>query len=298
MQTVHAAEAPPASRPWDDAWLRRFSFPCVLAAGSVLLFVGLVQFLAASWSPVLAQPSPADDLRRFRRALAEQEQPVERRVSNGANGMAVRARIQQFKQDFGGQFQQLLATELRFIGEICQPTREEFEQISTAGDEILETVIARYALVQVDPAFSERALLPSDPRFLIADALTEVTAKILPKDKAALYAWEVVQRTDNDKRVAVLCILAKLDRYLALTPAQRDQFQEVLENNCRESWCNVHVLSPGNHNFPRLPVNKLLPILTPAQKATWHNVYRQGTVRTLPNFGLLEGVDIQSDDGD
>src|SRR5438132_848754 len=130
--------------------------------------------------------------------------------------------VQQFEQQFAGQFRQLYKTELHFMRLVSQPTKQQYEKISADGETALKATIRNFAL-QMNGLRQPRASAgeQSDPRPLIADALAKSARTILSREQAARYQKELHQRTAARKRVVVLNLVAKFDKVLVLTAEQR-----------------------------------------------------------------------------
>ena len=200
--------------------------------------------------------------------------------------------VKQFEQQYLKLIQQVYRTELHFIRTVCDPTKEEFQQISADGEVALKKAVRALALAQQNGGRLANSSKLSDPRQLIAARLNEVVQSNLPAERAGHYQAALDRREESIKRVVVLNIIAKLDKQLKLTGEQRGELQKVLASNWRNAWANTQMLLYSGGHYPQLPANKILPLLNESQKNAWHGVYNARNIHFGVNFGMVQGVEI------
>ncbi len=187
--------------------------------------------------------------------------------------------VQQFEQQYGAQFRQLHRSELHFMRLVCQPTRPQFEKIA-ADTQVALTEAKKKLAASMRNGFVNDS---GDPRAMVAGAIEASVRAHLSSEQADRYHKELVARAAARKRTALLSLVAAVDKLLVLTPEQRGRLEEVLKNNWNESWNHTQLLFNLGHFFPQMPEDKILPLLTEAQKTVW---------RGIPNRGVRFGFDL------
>lgn len=198
--------------------------------------------------------------------------------------------VQQFEQQFAGQFRQLYKSELHFMRLVCQPTKQQYEQIAADGETGLKTATRAFALAMHRPSAGAQ----SDPRKLIADALARSVQTTLSPGQATRYQKELEQRTAARKRAVLLNLVAKVDRLLVLTPEQRAKLHEILENHWNDSWDQLQMLMYGGQHFPSMPDTEIFALLTENQKTVWRGVPRYG-IHFGVDLGMVQGIAIEDE---
>ena len=257
--------------------MRRTANRLVCAAGAVWLstcgfFASSGQAFAQNVAPKMEpqKPVPNAALEARRKAQLDQQD----------------AMVQQFEQQFAPQFRQLYRTELHFVRLVCQPTKQQFENISADGEPALKETIKKFAM-----SMRGAAMVQSDPRTPIADALAKSVRATLSAEQAARYQAELDHRAVARKRVALLNLVANIDKILLLSPEQREQLSEILEKNWNESWNQTQMLMYMGQSFPQMPDVRILAILTETQKSVWRGISK-GNVRFGFNLGMVQGIEL------
>lgn len=118
----------------------------------------------------------------------------------------------------------------------------------------------------------------------------------LSAEQTARYRKELDQRAAARKRVAILHVLAKLDEKLALTAEQRGKLSDTLGENWNGSWSLAHIQMYGEHYFPQLPNNKVLPILNETQKTVWNGIQKISNISIGANaLQIIQQVEIEDE---
>ncbi len=246
-------------------------------------------------------------------AAAEEPKPKEKLGLGAALGALVRdafqgvgrqdinanaqneAAVKQFEQQYQRQIDQIYRTELHFIRLVCQPSRQDFQKLSDDAKVAKQKAIRKLALSQQRGGIVGQPPQARDPRHLIATQLAKVVRAHLSTEQAARYEAELQRREEALRQVAVLNIVAKLDKRLRLTADQRTDLQQVLADNWHDSWGQTQLMMYENGYFPHLPVNKILPVLNETQQKAWHGVYKAGNVFFGVNFGMVQGIEIEEE---
>jgi len=206
--------------------------------------------------------------------------------------------VKQFEQQYGRQLLQLYRSELHFMRVVCQPTKQQYERL-LAESPTEKATVRKLALMMSDrqegrAMAGARSFEVQDLRKLITDQLAKSLRPTLSTEQTALYLKELDQRAKARKRVALMNLLAKLDKALVLTPQQRAKLGEMLENNWNDSWGQMQWLMLGGQHFPPLPDDKILPVLNPTQKAVWRGTPK-GNIHSAFDFGFLQGIEIDAE---
>src|SRR5262249_21681227 len=113
-------------------------------------------------------------------------------------------------------------------------------------------------------------------------------------EQAARYQKELDQRAAARKRAAVLSLIARLDKVLVLTAEQRDKLGKILENKWKCSANDMQILLWAGQQFPLLPENDIVPILTDTQQTVWSGIPK-GNVHFGVNLGVVQGIQIDEE---
>ncbi len=192
------------------------------------------------------------------------------------------ANVKAWQQQFSTQFRQLLKAELHFVRIVCQPNKEQFQKLSIAGEAAMQGAVKEFVDVQKRIMRGIRAgEQPGypDPRKLITEGLSKSIKATLSAEQAARYQEELDKRTANRKQVALTNLVAKLDQDLVLTADQRGKLFEKLSASWKDAWGqSLEMLFYGEHYFPSLPDNDVVPILNATQKEVWNGTPKHNNV--------------------
>jgi hypothetical protein len=184
--------------------------------------------------------------------------------------------FKQFEAQYGEHFRMLYRAELHLMRMACQPTRQQYEKVATAGETDLKAAMETFARICQEQRFGRP--MPDtdrpDLRKVLTDAVGKAVKANLPPDKAERYRKELEQREVARKRFVVLTLVSAMDRKLGLSAEQRDRLTEVLEKNWQQSWNRSQVIQNTAWYFPSMPDDKILPVLTENQKTVWRNVQK------------------------
>jgi hypothetical protein len=190
--------------------------------------------------------------------------------------------VKQWEQRFEPQFRQMLRGELHFLRLTTNLTRPQFEKIAADSDPLVKAAIRKYALAM------RQGGEQSDPQSPLIEAIAKSVAADLSPEQSARYRKELDARTAARKQLAVLNLVAMTDKLLFLSSEQREKLSEILTNNWDDSWNQIQLYMYYGQYFPRMPDNKINPILTELQRKVWSGV-QKNQVRFGVNLGLARG---------
>jgi hypothetical protein len=207
----------------------------------------------------------------------------------------IEAQIKQILPHFIQQLRPVLAAELAFIRQFCDVPKEVRPKIKAAGEASLQQAARGLAgqQFQNDGNPFGRGNSPSDPRQLIAEALSAAVKEHLSAEQFAMYSAESEKRTARRKEAAILCAVSRLDETLWLTTKQREQISRAIAANWQgkwEQWVLLHRY--GGMYFPVIPDEHVVAYLNEEQKSVWNGLQKV-------DFGGWGGFDgqMQEDDG-
>jgi hypothetical protein len=207
----------------------------------------------------------------------------------------IEAQIKQILPHFVQQLQPVLAAELAFIRQFCDVPKEVRPKIKAAGEASLQQAARALAgqQFQNDGNLFGRGNPRSDPRQLIAEALSAAVKEHLSAEQFAMYSAESAKRTARRKEAAILCAVSRLDESLWLTIKQREQISAAIAANWQgkwEQWVLLHRY--GGMYFPVIPDEHVVFCLNEEQKSVWNGLQKVD----FGGWGGFEGQ-VPEDDG-
>jgi len=208
----------------------------------------------------------------LRAVLAPGEPPVDQRVHQRAEQMT------RF-------FTPMLESELELIRRTCGGLdRAARRTVLAAGSAAVEEAAKAVAQRQLGGRAGDEV----DPRAIIRAKLAESLAGVADPEELAAYRREVGCRAVRRDQSERLLIVARLDRQLDLTAAQRRAIDAALEAAWEPDWGRV-VREHGTrriNNYPLAPdeaAAAISPHLDPDQLAEWENWCRAAGSDMAPN---------------
>lgn len=236
------------------------------------------------------QPIPADE-------AEDGEMPKD---PAGIQAWQQRKQVRQQARHMEQIFQPLLHTELEMIRQTCPGLPPE------ARREIL--AIGRAAVTKTALEFATQQLLGGQPR-IAADARQAIRVPLAkavePHASAAefaAYGREQQARLRRRARAARVAIVAKLDRHLDLSAAQRRAIEDDLELRWEDSWVreldDTGMVINGERTAPDYAKRCIEPHLDEQQLADWQRWHRAaGTAVVGMNVGWnLDGQGLHEPD--
>ncbi|MFM8734070.1 MAG: hypothetical protein ACKOC8_02595 [Pirellulales bacterium] len=256
--------------------------PVPPAAGDGLFGAGL-RMLFDAIAPAAAVP-PADD------ADAANE-----RAGDPARQQAVQQReqIRQHARQLEQMLQPALRTELDVIRRSCGDLSPAARRaVLAAGRTALTKAALEVATVQMTGGDRRRAV---EPRRRIADALAAALEPLAPAEEFAAYRREQRLRQERREAAARVAIVAKLDRRLDLTAAQRAAIEADLAERWEPAWVRElddrGMIMNNERPCPDYAVASIEPHLREAQRADW-NRWRKAAGSAV--IGMHGGWNIDS----
>lgn len=195
------------------------------------------------------------------------------------------------------QFRPILVVEYLFMRVICNPSKAERMPIAGAGLKALDEAAKAYLDWQnnqnmvVGGRLVERPANP-DTRKFIQEALAAAVKAHLSSSQYERYRVELDARSAEQKRVAVLNLVAKLDQVLVLSPEQREQISGSLSSRWDESWAQgFQSYNLENQYIPMVPDQLVADHLNANQKTIWAGLQKV----TFNSNGLGFGMNIQAE---
>lgn len=247
--------------------------------------------------------SAAEKQEQARRAVEQLKKQLEQAIPNPEEIVRNVAAVQQFRQQFGRQIDQVLKTEMHFMRAECNLSKQQYERIYADGELAMVKIIARNVAAG---AMDGRARIGAvsdaaarEPRAVLAEELTKSAEKHLPAEQAAFYRKEVELRSKFAREAALRLLVSTLDDRLTLSDKQREELFTVLARNWDESWSQAHLLIYGLNTVSNLPNDEILEILSEQQQALFRSMPKH-RVSFQTAFGLqrLQGVDVPDEQWD
>lgn len=207
-------------------------------------------------------------------------------VIEPAQNQQRQAQIDQQAKQMERFFQPMLASELELIRRSCGGLEPADRQ------RILNT--GRGAVTAAARGFAERQLTGRlgqdayDPREEIRKRLAAAVVELATPEESAAYQVAVGQRRVRHAAAARTAIVARLDRQLDLTAAQRQAIEAELERNWNPDWLQ-ELDRRGQmriNDYPIAPdqaAAAIVPHLDPAQAVEWEKWCRAAGSRMAPN---------------
>jgi hypothetical protein len=113
---------------------------------------------------------------------------------------------------------------------------------------------------------------------VVRDAALKLVKEYGTAAQATRYRGEIAKRDAFARQSAVRGLIARLDRVLMLTEAQRAGLLEFFESNWKDEWGAMWAGLPGEDDgapFPAIPDRLILPRLSAAQQKIWKRLEKQ-----------------------
>jgi hypothetical protein len=200
-------------------------------------------------------------------------------------------------QQWTMQFRPILRVEYLFVRVVCNPTKEQRIPIARAGLKALDEAAKKYVDWQnnqnriVGGRLVERPAIPDTRKFL-QEALAAAVKANLSSGQSESYRAEIEARSAEQKRVALVNLLARLDQALILSPEQRDKLKESLSSHWNEPWAQgFQSFNLDDQYLPMVPDSLVSTFLNDEQKQVW-----AGTQKiTFNSNGLSFGMNMNNE---
>jgi hypothetical protein len=199
-------------------------------------------------------------------------------------------------------FQPLLASELELIRRCCGGLEPAARQrLLNAGRGAVAVAARGFAERQLTGRLGQDAY---DPREEIRKRLTAAVLELATPAESAAYQAAVTERQARRAEAARVVIVARLDRQLDLTAAQRQAIEAHLARAWEPDWGREldrrgQMRLNGYPIAPDEAAAAILPHLDPGQAAEWERWCRAAGSRMMPkHFNLsFDGQGLQQPDG-
>jgi hypothetical protein len=222
--------------------------------------------------------------------------PVPLRAPMPAQAIQARAfqvqvqNINMMAQQWEPQIRGLLRTEYRFMRTVCEPSKEQRLPIVRESDPWVKEAAKQFAEWQMNGRRVAGGS-PGQPDFraLLVEHLSGSVKTHLSASQFERYRKELDARAADEKQVAVLNLVAKLDQNLLLSPDQRDRLKESLTAGWDESWSqNLQMFQLADQYMPSIPDDRIVPYLNATQRGIWSGLQKLGRVSFGIDFGVNE----------
>jgi hypothetical protein len=205
--------------------------------------------------------------------------------------------VKQMEQQYGARMKQLQRSELHFMRQVCQPTKEQFQKIEAAGDAEMNANIKKLAKTIADQRMGRARgnANPPDSRKQITSGLVNKVKETLSPEQAANYEKELDERAAARRRFVVTGLVWAIDKRLVLSQEQREKIAEVLMKNYKNGWNDIQLIMQGGQYFPSMPDDKINPLLTDTQKAIWRGVQKGNVFFGNNELDWFQGVEVDAE---
>ncbi len=242
-----------------------------------------------------------DAVRKIEKAVAKQPQPARAvtTVKMAMPAVAVPAKdadgLDPMAQQFVGQFTPLVKTEVHLLLSVCEPTADQRKQIVARRGKAVKDAAKLYSQSQQRTGRFQNTATYPQPRGLVQECLLAAARPILSEEQIGRYQVEVDRRADDQKRLGIRNIIAKMDQDLALSADQRDKLDAALAKNWNNAWCqSLEMFMYGDQFFPAIPDGVVVPVLSPKQTVVWKGTQRNGG-QIFGGFGFMNGMEMNDD---
>lgn len=276
------------------------------AAARVLPAPAQVQVLAPAVAvPLPAQAAPAGaDAPVWRVAPAARAAPAEEGQSvlellTDALGEEIDPNVRNLENRYLPLAEQLLTTELAFVKRVCQPEREQYEEIATATRGRVRPAVREYAValnrIQRGRARAGDHAVLQPGTVLQKEVAAVLKAKLRP-DQVKQYEEECTWRTARRRRAVAMNLVVKLDEELGLTPEQRAKLIESLTNRYQENWEQwLQIMQHNPELMPQIPNDCVLTVLNREQRDVWMRLSKSNVSFASGGFLLPPIATIEED---
>ncbi len=248
----------------------------VVKDGVVLVTTGEEQAVPEAEIEAAERPVAVPAARVVRPARAPL---VEVAVDPAADAAAVAAMEKQFTR----RFRAALASELRFVARVCEPTEEQLDGIRDVLEKYRADLVTKFSDVvqkrnkvggqqrRAAPAFPE-------PRPMVRASVARTVKTNLTAEQVARFEKEIESRNLDRSRAAIDTLVTRLDEALTLSAEQREKVTRALSVNFNAAWLQNFetMLLQGNVVIPNGIERLVEPSLNPTQRTIWRRLVNNG----------------------
>ena len=117
---------------------------------------------------------------------------------------------------------------------------------------------------------------------VVRDGLLKLVKENTTAEQQRRYEVEMGQRGAAWRRTAIHVVVARLDRALIFSTAQRELVLKIIESNWDDEWGTSTLGSLGDEGFvfPAIPSRLIVPHLTATQRRLWNRLQVMALVAT------------------
>jgi hypothetical protein len=186
------------------------------------------------------------------------------------------------------QYRALMISELHFCRVACDLTEEQSQRIVKEAGAMIEKAALRAAHSDLPAARRGGIRLAADGAKpdavkIVRAALLKLVKEQTTPAQESRYQAELLKRAAAWRQTSIRGLVARLDRALGLTTAQRDRLLQIIESNWDDEWGAMTFASMfGDENapFPAIPTRIVAPLLSVTQRKIWNKLDIQAVVAT------------------
>lgn len=187
--------------------------------------------------------------------------------------------LQRLWEEQRQRYRALMISELDFCRAACELTKEQSGRIVTKASVMIEEAAAKGARLELAPSRRGGILLSTDPVppnavKVVREGLLKLVKENTTAEQQARYQVEIAKRAAAWRRTAIDVLVARLDRTLYFSTAQREVILKLIESNWDDEWGASTLGNLGDEGFPfpAIPTRLIEPHLTATQRRLWHRL--------------------------
>jgi hypothetical protein len=195
--------------------------------------------------------------------------------------------LQQLIETQRQQYRALIISELHFCRIACDLTEEQIQRIVKKAGAMIDKAARRAAQSELPAARRGGIRLAADGAKpdavkIVRAALLKLVKEHTTPVQESRYQAELAKRAAAWRQTSIHTLVARLERALDLSSAQRDQLLHVIESNWDDEWGAMTFagMFGDNSPFPAIPTRIIAPILSVAQRRLWNSLDVQAVVAT------------------
>ncbi len=189
------------------------------------------------------------------------------------DAVAAVADVAAMEKQFTLKFRAALRNELSFVESVCEPTKEQMDQIREVIEKYRTDLVKKYGDVEKRPARNGQRQMVAfpDPRRMVRESVARTVKTNLSGEQVARFENEIENRNADRSRAAIHTLVARLDQDLTLSGEQREKLSESLSSNLNAPWLQQFemLLAQGNLVVPNNIKKPVESVLNATQKTIW-----------------------------
>ncbi len=263
---------------------RLHSFGCALGAFVVAVIGGSLAVAQDEKSPPMDAPPPAhapavgpdDAAGAMRRVIGGGGPDLQRLWAEIGRGSPD---LQRLWAEQRQRYRALMISELDFCRAACDLTKEQSARVAKEASVMIEEAAAKGARLELAPSRRGGIRLSTDPVppnavKVVREGLLKLVKENTTAEQQVRYQAEIAKRAADWRRTAILVLVARLDRTLCFSTAQRELILKIIESNWDDEWGASTLGNLGDEGFPfpAIPSRLIVPHLTVTQRRLWNRL--------------------------